>query len=287
MTGYGRAEANKNDNNVLVEIKSLNGKQLEMNLKLPPMLKQYEMDIRNMLQESLKRGSLDVTITLKQNGSARPVVINMDLAKQYYQSIIALQAELQLNPSDVLNTLLKLPDVVTPATEQLDEKDWPAVRDIIAQAVDDLDAHRINEGASLEKDLQLRITNIIDLEKKVNALLPERKERVKLRLESSLQEYSGKDKIDQNRFEQEVIYYLEKLDISEEQVRLVNHCNYFKDILQTDDDTKGKKLGFILQEMGREINTTGAKANDSTIQQWVVLMKDELEKAKEQVMNVL
>jgi uncharacterized protein (TIGR00255 family) len=287
MTGFGRAELLKGDNIIIVEIKSLNGKQLEVNLKLSPLLKSYEFDIRTLLQKHLQRGSLEMSITLKQNGTAKPVNINIELARQYYQTIEKLVAELKLPVSDMLGTLMKLPEVVTPSVDILPEEDWLDVKEVILAAIDDLDVHRLDEGSILEKDLLLRIENILIYQEKIKEQEPARKEKMKQRLDNLLQEYLGKENVDHNRMEQELIYYIEKFDISEEQVRLINHCRYFKEILADADTAKGKKLGFILQELGREINTTGSKANDALIQQWVVMMKDELEKAKEQILNVL
>lgn len=287
MTGFGSAELAKGEKAIIIEIKSLNGKQLEVNLKIPPLLKPYEFDIRSLLQQNLQRGSLDVTITIRQNGSNKPVVINNDLARQYYQSIITLADELQLPKTDILNALLKLPEVVSPATEQLREEDWNAVKSALLVAMQDVDRHRLDEGDILEKDLRQRIANIGSYQEKVKEQDPERKRKMKQRLDGLLKEWVGEENLDKNRLEQELVYYLEKLDISEEQVRLANHCRYFGEILEEKETAKGKKLGFVLQEIGREINTIGSKANDATIQQWVVMMKDELEKAKEQVLNVL
>ncbi|NLR59767.1 YicC family protein [Chitinophaga polysaccharea] len=287
MTGFGRAESTKGETSIVVEIKSLNGKQFEVNLKFSPLLKPYEFDIRALMQQTLQRGTLDATINIRQNGATRPVVINTDLAKYYYQSITALSNELELPQTDMLNVLMKLPEVVTPATEQITEEEWKDVETTLRQALADLDHHRIDEGQMLEADLQQRIDNIDASMQKVRELDPLRKDRIRQRLESLLAEHVGKDNVDANRLEQELIFYLEKLDISEELSRLENHLRYFREILKDADAAKGKKLGFVLQEIGREINTTGSKANDAGIQQWVVLMKDELEKAKEQVLNVL
>jgi uncharacterized protein (TIGR00255 family) len=287
MTGFGRAENTRGETTIVVEVKSLNGKQFEVNLKISPLLKPYEFDIRNQLQQTLLRGTLDATVNIRQNGATRPVVINTDLAKYYHSSITSLATELNLPQEDMLNVLMKLPEVVTPATEQISEEEWLEVEKVIKLAVADLDAHRLDEGQMLAADLLLRIENIESYCVKVRELDPLRKDRVRQRLESLLAEHVGKENVDENRLEQELIFYLEKLDISEELVRLENHCRYFKEILAEADPSKGKKLGFVLQEVGREINTTGSKANDASIQQWVVLMKDELEKAKEQVLNVL
>jgi uncharacterized protein (TIGR00255 family) len=287
MTGFGRAEITRGETTITVEIKSLNGKQFEVNLKLSPLLRPYEFDIRNQMQQALQRGTLDTTINIRQNGATRPVMVNTELAKFYYQSITTLANELKLPQDDMLNVLMKLPEVVTPATEQMSEQEWKTVQDVLKQALEELDTHRSNEGTMLESDLLLRIENIESYCTKVRELDPLRKDKIRQRLDQLLAEYVGKENVDANRMEQELIFYLEKLDISEELIRLENHCRYFKDILKEPEMAKGKKLGFVLQEVGREINTTGSKANDAAIQQWVVLMKDELEKAKEQVLNVL
>ncbi len=287
MTGFGRAESTRGETSIVAEVKSLNGKQFEVNLKFSPLLKPYEFEIRSLLQQVLQRGTLDATVNIRQNGATRPVVINTELAKYYHQSITQLATELGLPQEDMLNVLKKLPEVVTPATEQMSAEEWQEVEKVIKSAVMALDAHRQDEGRVLEADLLLRIDNIESYCVKVRELDPLRKDRIRQRLEALLAEHIGKENVDENRLEQELIFYLEKLDISEELIRLENHCRYFKEILKEADTAKGKKLGFVLQEIGREINTTGSKANDAGIQQWVVLMKDELEKAKEQVLNVL
>lgn len=287
MTGFGRAEQTVNDKTYLVEIKSLNGKQFEMNLKIPPLLKPYEFDVRNLLQESLLRGTIECFITIKQNGSSKPVVINTDLIKAYYKQIDELATDLKIDTNSVLSALLRLPEVVTPSNEVLGENDWAELKKVIDAALDELNRHREDEGLSLEKELILRIKNINDQEEEILKLEPKRKQRMKADLIQQLEENAGKENYDANRMEQELIYYIEKIDIREEQVRLKNHCEYFKTILNGKEEAKGKKLAFVIQEIGREINTTGSKAYDSDIQKCVVLMKDELEKAKEQIFNVL
>ncbi|OJY87362.1 MAG: YicC family protein [Sphingobacteriales bacterium 44-15] len=287
MTGFGRAEQVIGKKTFLVEIKSLNGKQFEILLKLPSLLKAYEFDIRNLLSEKLLRGSIDCTITLKQNGAAKPVVINTELAKSYYRQLAELAESLQLDTSSILSSLLKLPEVVVPSTEIMEEEEWKAFRSVVDEAIANINTHRMNEGAVLERDLTQRIDNIREQQEKVIALEPLRQQKIREGLVKLMEEHVGKDNFDSNRLEQEMIYYIEKIDISEEQVRLKNHCDYFKSLLREEGDAKGKKLSFILQEIGREINTTGAKAYDASIQKSVVLMKDELEKAKEQVLNVL
>lgn len=287
MTGFGRAEQTVNDKTFLVEIKSLNGKQLEMNLKIPPLLKAYEFDVRNMLQESLVRGNIDCFITIKQNGSTRPVVINTDLIKAYYQQIDSLAGELNIDTTSVLSALLRLPEVVSPSNEILNEEDWTELKKVVELALKELNYHRCEEGKSIEAELRLRMKNIAAQEEEILKLEPQRKERMKEELIKMLEDNVGKETYDPNRLEQELIYYIEKIDIREEQVRLKNHCEYFKTILEEKEEAKGKKLSFVLQEIGREINTTGSKAYDAAIQKCVVFMKDELEKSKEQVLNVL
>lgn len=287
MTGFGRTEQAVGDKVFLVEVKSLNGKQFDLRITIPPLLKPFEFDIRNILQEKLARGSVECMIYIKQNGSAQPVTINKQLAKAYYQPIAELSAELNLNTGDVLSALLKLPDVITPSNIVLTDKDWQGFEQVLISAVDQLKEHRINEGKSLEEELLLRIGNITIHSEKIAVLAPLRQQKIRDGLTKILEDNVGKENYDPNRLEQELIYYIEKIDITEEQVRLKNHCNYFKSILNDADEGKGKKLSFIMQEIGREINTTGSKAYDSEIQKSVVLMKDELEKAKEQVLNVL
>ena len=276
------------DKTFLVDIKSLNGKQFDLQLKMPAFLKPFEFDIRKILSEKLGRGTVDCTINLKETGNAKPVTINTDLARAYYKPLEALSKELGLDTEGILSTLIKLPEVITPTSETLTDEEWARFTSVLQAAIDDLDYHRIEEGKVLQKDLQLRIDNILRQQEKVEELEPLRQQKIKEGLTKLLEDHAGKDNYDANRLEQELIYYIEKIDISEEQVRLKNNCDYFSAVLdENGDDSKGKKLSFILQEVGREINTTGAKAYDATIQKCVVLMKDELEKAKEQVMNVL
>ncbi len=287
MTGFGRAEQSVGDKTFLVDIKSLNGKQFELQLKLPAFLKPFEFDIRKLLSEKLARGSVDCMISLKETGNAKPVTINTDLAKAYYQPLRALSEELGLDTSSLLSTLIKLPEVITPSSDTLTDDEWQKLTAVIQEAIDNLNEHRREEGKSLHGDLELRIANIIKQQEEIAKLEPLRKQKIREGVVRLLEENVGKESYDSNRLEQELVYYIEKIDISEEQVRLKNHCDYFTSILNEPEDSKGKKLSFVLQEIGREINTTGAKAYDATIQKSVVLMKDELEKAKEQVLNVL
>lgn len=287
MTGYGRAEQTIADKTFLVEVRSLNGKQFDLRLTIPALLKPFEFEVRSTLSEQLERGSVECIIYLKQNGAAKPVSINTDLAKGYYQPMAQLAKELGIETDNILSTLLKLPEVITPVTDVLSDEEYKGFESILKEAVNQLNQHRIEEGKVLEADLQARIKQIEEQQKVVAELEPLRRTKIKEGLVKVLEDNVGKENYDPNRLEQELIYYIEKIDISEEQVRLTNHCNYFRDILKGKEKSKGKKLSFILQEIGREINTTGSKAYDSQIQQAVVIMKDELEKAKEQVLNVL
>ena len=287
MTGFGRAEQNVGDKTFLVDIKSLNGKQFELQLKMPAFLKPFEFDIRKILSEHLNRGSVDCNISLKETGSTKPVSINTDLARAYYKPLEALSKELGLDPSSILSTLIKLPEVITPTGETLTPDEWQRFISVIRAAIDDLNFHRIEEGKSLKADLELRIRNILKQQEEVTRMEPQRQVKIREGITRLLEENVGKENYDGNRLEQELIYYIEKIEITEEQVRLSNHSEYFVSVLNEEEDMKGKKLSFILQEIGREINTTGAKAYDAAIQKAVVLMKDELEKAKEQVLNVL
>jgi uncharacterized protein (TIGR00255 family) len=287
MTGYGRAEKTVGEKTYLIEIRSLNGKQFEMLIKLPGLLKPYEFEIRQILSEQLIRGSVDCSVTLKQNGASKPVVINTELIKAYHQQLTELSDKLQMDTSQLLSALLKLPEVVVPATEVIGDNEFNSFKEILLEAIAELNKHRINEGDALEKDLRLRIQQIRKQQEVIAVLEPRRQVMMREGLLKLLEDKVGKDNFDANRLEQELIYYIEKIDISEEQVRLTNHCDYFESILDEPEISKGKKLSFVLQEIGREINTTGAKAYDAEIQKSVVLMKDELEKAKEQVLNIL
>jgi uncharacterized protein (TIGR00255 family) len=287
MTGFGRAEQRVGDKTFLIDIKSLNGKQFELQLKMPAFLKPFEFNIRKVLSEGLLRGTIDCMINLKETGNARPVTINTDLARAYYIPLKQLADELKLDTSDLLGTIVKLPEVITPTGDTLTEEEWNQFEAALKNAIGALNDHRTDEGRSLTRDLELRIDNILFHQKNIDELEPQRKQKIREGITRLLEENVGKENYDGNRLEQELIYYIEKIDITEEQVRLKNHCAYFKSVLAEEDPSKGKKLSFILQEVGREINTTGSKAYDATIQKSVVLMKDELEKAKEQVLNVL
>jgi uncharacterized protein (TIGR00255 family) len=287
MTGFGRTEEAIGERTFLVEVKSLNGKQFDLRLQIPALLKPFEFEIRNLLNENLERGSVECIINIKQNGAAKPVIINNELLKAYYQSVMTVADELNADTNQLLSAILRLPEVVVNSTDVLPDEEWNMFKTIFLNALQQINNHRKKEGDVLEADLLQRIHNIEELQKHIATLEPLRRQKIKDGLQKVLEDNLGKENYDPNRLEQELIYYIEKIDISEEQVRLSNHLDYFKSLLPGKDKSKGKKLSFILQEIGREINTTGSKAYDSEIQKSVVLMKDELEKAKEQVLNVL
>lgn len=287
MTGFGRAEKTVGDKTFFVEVKSLNGKQFDLQLKLPALLKPFEFEIRSRLQESLVRGTVECLVIIKQGGGSRPVVLNTDLIKSYYRQIAAVAGELGLDTQSLLSALLRLPEVVTPSTEELNTAEYEEFSQVLGEALDQLNAHRHNEGAALRKDLLNRIDLIRKQEEEILRFEPRRMARIREEIRQLLDRHVGKDQVDQVRFEQELVYYMEKIDIHEEQIRLRQHCEYFREIIESPELGKGKKLSFLIQEMGREINTTGSKAYDVDVQKCVVVMKDELEKAKEQVLNVL
>jgi uncharacterized protein (TIGR00255 family) len=240
----------------------------------------------------LKRGTIDLTVTIKQDGAAKPMQVNTDLAKYYYSAMVHiandLKLDIQSNTEQVLATLMRMPEVVAAETDSMPEEEWLSIKKLITEAAEKLSAHRLEEGKEIEKDLLANISNIEQLLIEVEQYEPARIERIRQRINGSLNEWVEKERIDINRLEQELIFYIEKIDFSEEKQRLRTHCSYFTQLTQKGDENgAGKKLGFVLQEVGREINTLGSKANDADIQKIVVNMKDGLEKAKEQVLNVL
>lgn len=288
MTGYGRKEFSLGEKNVIIEIKSLNGKQLDVNCKMSPLLKPFETEIRKKIQELLVRGTVDCSIQIIQAGSSKPVQLNTSLLKNYYQSVQNVAEELKLSADNILGQLLQLPEVVTMEAGILQDEDWSEISKVLVGVLEELRQFRMVEGKGLEKDLLQRVHQIVAHQQKVESLDGDRNERIRQRILKSLQQVSDEVQIDANRLEQELIYYIEKIDISEEKQRLAQHCELFEEtILQAGPEGTGKKLNFILQEMGREINTMGSKAYDASIQKIVIDMKDELEKAKEQSLNVL
>jgi uncharacterized protein (TIGR00255 family) len=288
MTGFGRAEGALKDYTLSIDIKSLNGKQFELNQRLPIALRPFEINIKNYLQANLQRGSVELNANLKQNGSNKAVRLNTELAQFYYKAVTQLGTELNAPIDNALAVVLQLPEVVSQATDEFNEGDWAGIEQILAVACKNLNTSRAAEGQTMQAHLLGLMDSIESNSKAVEPFEGARVDKQRQKLTTLLEENIGKDKIDNNRFEQELIFYLEKLDISEEKVRLQHHLDYFRELIAAKDDAQiGKKLGFVLQEVGREINTMGSKANDAQIQKLVVQMKDDLEKAKEQILNVL
>ena len=286
MTGYGKAEGTIGNKKFSVEIRSVNSKQFDLNVRMSGIYKEKEIPLRNKLSKKLVRGKIDLSIYFDSNGEETNNTINQNVVKDYFSQIEGLSKELNLNTSDLLSTILKLPDVMKQEKKELDEDEWSSIELLIDEAVSKFNSFRKQEGASLAEDFNLRIDNIENCALAVVPFEIERSQAVRDKIESHFEEYKDKELIDSNRMEQEMIYYLEKLDITEERVRLDNHLKYFRETLESGEG-QGKKLGFIGQEIGREINTMGSKANHSEIQKLVVQMKDELEKIKEQVLNAL
>lgn len=288
MTGYGKAEALVAAGKLTVEIRTLNGKNADINLKSSLLPKDKELLVRQMIADFLSRGTIDVFLTLDPSPDAVSRPINAALAKEYLSEAVSIAPEISLNAlakATLLSSILRMPDVVDSKKQDvITEEDWPAVASAIEAALTEVNSYRSKEGVALYKDVTSRVGNILSLYQEVEALEGERIETVRAKLLKALDELSQKP--DQSRFEQEMIFYLEKYDINEEKVRLRQHCKYFMDTIDG-DPCPGKKLGFIIQEMGREINTTGSKANHAQIQKLVVQMKDELEKIREQSMNIL
>ena len=287
MTGYGKAERMLADKKLTIEIKSLNSKQLDTSTRLPPLYKEKELEIRQLIAAELERGKVECSIYYELSGKNTPVIINEPFVKSYYEQLYSISGELGLETSiELLSMVMKLPDSIKTEKTELDAEEWESVKETLKEALDKLNRFRNQEGDSLERDLRLRIDAINRKLDHVDIHEKERIELVRERLGKHLEELEMSDKINENRFEQELIYYIEKMDISEEKVRLANHCKYFLETMG-DKGPNGKKLGFISQEMGREINTLGSKANHKELQKLVVEMKDELERIKEQVLNVL
>ena len=287
MTGFGKAEGTIGNNKFNVEIRSVNSKQFDLSVRMPAIYKEKEIPLRNKLSKELYRGKIDLSIQFDSNGADQlSAVINHTVVKKYYEQIESLSNDLGLNPAPSLIDILRLPDTMKQERLEVDEEEWELVMKLIEQAIKNFISFRKQEGEAILNEFNVRINNI---EQYANEIIPYEKERtesVRDKIESLFSEYEERESVDNNRLEQEMIYYLEKLDITEERSRLFNHIKYFRETLDS-DTPQGKKLGFICQELGREINTMGSKANHATIQKLVVQMKDELEKIKEQVLNAL
>lgn len=294
MTGYGKAECSLSNVKIIIEVRSLNGKNADINIKTQLIPRDKEIEIRQLLAERLHRGTIDLFANYEQNGTENTKSINRDVFKSYYNQVVELLAEsnnifpIELektrNELELTSAILKLPDIVETKKQELSEVDWQNFSNAIAEAIASLDKFREKEGTILYADVTKRVALIESYVKEVEKYENERTEAIKERIKSRIAELQIQP--DENRLEQEIIFYIEKLDINEEKVRLRQHCKYFMETIDK-ESYPGKKLGFIAQEMGREINTMGSKANHAQIQQWVVKMKDELEKIKEQSLNIL
>ena len=287
MTGYGKAVVAFKEKKIHVEIKSLNSKQLDLNTRIAPLYREKEMEMRQMVAEALIRGKVDMSVWVEKDMAVDPTPINAQLVENYYQQIKTIAEKTGIPaPEDWFYTLLRMPDVMTKTdVEELDDEEWAVVKGGVAEALKNLVDFRTQEGAALQKKFAEKIDNIAKLMGEIEPFEKSRVEKIKARIIDGLQQIPSAE-YDKNRLEQELIYYIEKLDIIEEKQRLANHLKYFRDTMN-EPAGQGKKLGFIAQEMGREINTTGSKSNQAEMQNIVVKMKDELEQIKEQVLNAL
>jgi uncharacterized protein (TIGR00255 family) len=286
MTGYGKSASTIGSRRYTAEVRSLNGKQLDLSVRMPQAFREKEMELRKLLSSAIVRGKSDINLHYEADATDQRE-LNIPLIEHYLTHLEKL-ADKKGYEKDalLLGTAMRLPDTVQQSREEINEDEWKQIRRLVEEAVSQFLEFRIQEGKTMEMDLRGRVEQILELESKLDPLLTERIERVRDRIQANFDEIKDRGRLDENRFEQEVLFYIEKMDVSEERVRLKAHCQYFMDILETDFG-QGKKLAFIAQEMGREINTLGSKANDAEIQRFVVQMKDELEKIKEQVLNVL
>lgn len=287
MTGFGKTEFEVGTKKITLEIKSLNSKQLDINTRVPSMYREKDLEIRRLISEMLTRGKVDFAIYLDNLGTESTSRINSAIIKDYYSQLKSVHLELGLEINEsIMQSIMRLPETVKMVYDELDETEWLVVRENLIKTLDELNRFRDQEGQALKTDIVANIANILDLLKQVEPFENQRMVNVKTKIMDSLEALQLNGNLDKNRFEQELIYYMEKLDINEEKVRLTNHCSYFTETMN-EDEPSGRKLGFIAQEIGREINTLGSKANESNLQRIVVQMKDNLEKIKEQVLNVL
>lgn len=288
MTGYGKAEQEILGKKITVEVRSLNSKQLDLNLKVPMSYREHELELRSEVSKSLVRGKVDLFVFVETTKEEAPATINKDVFASYYAQVKSISDEfgIALTNEPVVQTILRLPDVLHVERQEVTDEEIVALKSTTKRALGEIEKFRLQEGAALIADILARVdsidTKVADIEKYEKGRI----EVIKNRIASNLAEFVPQANMDQNRFEQELIFYIEKLDITEEKVRLRNHCKYFHEICEN-EEAPGRKLGFVAQEMGREINTLGSKANDADIQKIVVHMKDELEKIKEQVLNIL
>ncbi len=282
MTGFGKATLQLPTKKITIEVKSLNSKGLDLNVRMPSLYREMELGLRNQIASKLERGKIDFSIYIESTAEQTSTRVNVPIVKAYINQLREIYAD--ADETELMKMAVRMPDTMKIEREEIDENDWVQIQTVIEEALQNILNFRRDEGESLEKEFQLRIGNIRQYMNEALALDPERVQAIKDRLQTAIAEL--KVNVDENRFEQELIYYLEKLDITEEKVRLTNHLDYFLDTIKG-TEANGRKLGFITQEMGREINTMGSKSNHAQMQKLVVQMKDELEKIKEQVLNVL
>jgi len=281
MTGYGKSLLQLPTKKITIEIKSLNSKNLDLNVRMPSMYREKELDIRKLIAKNLVRGKVDLSIYVEITGEETSTQVNAPVVRQYIKD---LKKIVDGNDTELLKMAVRFPDALNTEKSEIDEEEWKSIKNEIDSALESINKYRLDEGKVLEQDFKTRITNIDNLLEDVTAMDPERVDGVRERLRKGIEEL--KEKYDENRFEQELVFYIEKFDITEEKVRLKNHLDYFTKSIDS-IDSNGKKLGFICQELGREINTIGSKSNYAPMQKLVVQMKDELEKIKEQLLNVL
>lgn len=288
MTGFGKMTIETGNKKIVIEVKSLNSKQLDINLRVPNLYKEKEMEIRSLVKSWLERGKIDISIYFDNSETEKAVSINALVVEQYFKQMLEVANTLgvEVNNNELLQTIMRFPDTLKQPSEELDETEWLKLKAGVEKALEMADQYRKREGEVLIKDILHRIDLIKAYAAEVPQYEEKRVEGVRQRLQEKMKEWKEIQNVDQNRMEQEIIYYLEKLDITEKKVRLANHCQYFIETVEK-EEAPGRKLGFIAQEIGREINTMGSKANDHDIQKLVVHMKDELEKIKEQSLNIL
>lgn len=286
MTGYGKAEIELQGSTYSIEIRTLNSKQMDINIRIPQVFKSKEVEIRNMLGQQLQRGKVDFNMANVSQKSNNNLRLNQAIVKQYYAELTAMANELGEETDNLLAVITRLPDVFSAEEEEMGDNEWELLKEAIEKAIAQVNQFRTQEGRILAKEFRQHIEEILRLLQQVPQYESPRIERIRERIQKSLEENFANVQYDKNRLEQEIIFYIEKLDITEEKIRLKKHCDYFLEVLQS-EETVGKKMGFVLQEIGREINTLGSKANDAAMQKLVVHMKDALEKIKEQMLNIL
>jgi uncharacterized protein (TIGR00255 family) len=287
MTGYGRASGSFGEKTITAEVRALNSKMTDLKLRIPGDYKEKEVELRKLVTDHAERGKIDVVIEVQNADGAASVSLNESLFRGYHRELHRLAGELGIGQTDMLQAILRIPNVVATAAGEVDEDEWAAVSDTVTRALEHFKNFRRQEGKALEADLRLRVANILLLLTEIAPFEQERFVRMRERMRNNMEEAFGKENLDANRFEQEILYYLEKMDVTEEKVRLEQHCKYFLEQVENPRQSAGRSLNFISQEIGREINTLGAKAYDADIQRLIVQMKDELEKIKEQLANVL